>query len=324
MKAVGLFRKAYARPSSVLTVFCWLIVVFLSATGYGELTPAEQLILEVSLTAPRVCIRTCEPIALDMQVRNAGATHAEFDGDISSWASNFDIHVSPPEGQQYRYRSRVSGGYMTPRPPIVLSPGEVFVHREILWVSGYAPGGYMFSTPGEYQVEVRYEPREGAVYRPKPLTISVTEPQGREAEALELWKQEKFWFLSGMSPTPVTERLRVEYGDTVYGHYARFCFADPSYTRPTEEFSVDWSREKVQEWADAPFDESVRRYTSLLEDAPAFPLADECMLNLAKAYSSLRRKAEAAQVLQDLLEDFPNTAAAREAEALLPKLQTAE
>ena len=121
-----------------------------------------------------------------------------------------------------------------------------------------------------------------------------------------------------MKPLPEFDTLCARYGDTVYGQYVRFCFAERTGIHRPDPQPEGWDNVTFGNY---PYTESIARYTSLLEDAPDFPLADECMLNLAKAYSSLGRKAEAAQVLQELLVDFPNTVAAHEAEALLPIVQ---
>jgi lipopolysaccharide biosynthesis regulator YciM len=127
--------------------------------------------------------------------------------------------------------------------------------------------------------------------------------------------------VEGAGRSPDFETLRVDYTDTIYGQYARFYLADRKNIRRPEAQPEGWDNVT---YGNYPFTESIARYTSLLEDAPDFPLADECMLNLAKAYRSVNKTAEAAAVLAELIEDFPESPVIQEATALAAKLQPVE
>jgi len=88
-----------------------------------------------------------------------------------------------------------------------------------------------------------------------------------------------------------------------YGQYARFCLAEKRAVPLPEPWPEGWSEGECYRY---PIEESARRYAELVADATDFPLADVCMLKLAKVYSSLGKKVESVSVLGELLADFPD------------------
>ena len=61
-------------------------------------------------------------------------------------------------------------------------------------------------------------------------------------------------------------------------------------------------------------------FEALSKEQPPFPLADECLLQLAECHVRLERKQEAVATLQKLLKEFPDSPIAPEAEKKLRQL----
>ncbi|HIJ73565.1 MAG TPA: hypothetical protein HPP83_05620 [Candidatus Hydrogenedentes bacterium] len=322
MRTITSTQRAQIRALLMAAAAFCACSAFVYCPAYSELTPADQLEMEMTLTTPRCRIQAFEPLVLDINIRNVSDAEARLRGPVCTWGPHFRVHISPAEGEAYKYEFPRFGQLCgPPSPPVPLGPQSVFAYRQILLRCADGPETYAFALPGEYKVGVRYEPRTGAVFEAAPLVVTVVEPEGREAEALELWKQGKFWFLGVTRPRPERERLRTEYGDTVYGQYARFLLAHHQAIRRPESKPEGWTE---SEYLRYPFAESARRLLALLQDAPDFPLADQCMLDLASAYRYSHRRQEAVAVLGELLQDFPTSPTIPEAQALLDQLESAE
>jgi len=190
-----------------------------------------------------------------------------------------------------------------------------------------------FPRPGRYTLTVQYPPRHGAVAA---LKVHVSEPVGRDKQALELfrrWKHRPFIErLIKKPPPPELRRLATDYPETVYGRYARFYLATLVL-----QHRFDWEearRKLASELAGLdPFEAELRmfdevyantaaEFADLARSESAFPLADQCLLYQARCYtgSLANRQAEAVAVLKDLVKRFPQSPVAVKAKKRLEKL----
>jgi len=299
--------------------------------------------LVVAATSPRTTILCCEPLMLDIEIANQGDASVDVEEPMTL-GHPFEVHVTPPDGQRFRYTSPWSGSHSIRK--VTIDPGAVYRARMTLLYGGLRSAHqhrqflHIFSTPGDYVVEVAYWPHrpKGPRLEAAALHVEVVEPHGRQGEALQLFRgQKQIEFMAigrGKTPPEQLVRLKTQYPDTVYGRYARFYLAAALL-----EHRFDWQEARRTFAAELAgldrlkaerrlfekvFEKTAAEFADLAGAKPAFPLADQCLLYEAQCYtgSPANRKAEAVKVLRDLVERYPKSPAAVKARKRLEKLGT--
>jgi len=307
-----------------------VVAILMNWSAMSELTKGESLTLSLRTATPRHTILLLEPFVLDIVICNEGRTQTELlaIGPISGRL--LQVHIIDPHGTRRRYEAvELASG--SAKAPISVPESECHALREVLFLSG--DGLHAFAEPGEYTVQATYAPwgpgpageadDSHPVFHAAPLKVTVVAPTAREANALDLWRDAtndaKKGKLQEIPANEDLESLRIGYADTPYGQYARFFLANRRKIKRPDVKPEAWTN---QEFGLYPVNESIRRYRMLLQDAPDFPLADECMLELARML--LDNSSESSQILRELLGDFPESPTIPEAQALLDQLESAE
>jgi len=306
------------RPCRALLVVSVLVTcVLVLAARSGSAQQEGALVLRVS--SLRTEILPCEPFVLDIEVRNAGDSVVQFPEILTLGFDGLRIQVTEPGGLSWRYVGLGDGLSVEGVPNVTLHPGGVYRYRALLHYSAHGRGRYAFPRPGHYELSVTYAPfssvrpagDEGPKLEAKPIKVTVLEPEGRDAEALELFKRmerPRSLLLSGKELPEELQKLAEEYGETPYGRYARYSLAyrllNPNFGR-----------------SETNYRKAAPMFEELAGEEPPFPLADQCLFYLAECYEYTGRKRQAVEVLQKLLEDFPLSPVAEEAQNKLAALQ---
>jgi len=294
--------------------------------------------LSVTLSSPRTAILQYEPLILDIGIGNPGVTKCEIN-EPGSLGHDFIVQITGPAGTTRQYTSR--GGAWRERKPVVLEPGQTYTCRFVVHHGVFVSHrprrhsmNYVFPQPGVYSVSVHYPPGKGTVGT---LNVQVSEPMGRDKEALQLFRGRKQadFVERPTSQREVPEefrRLAAEYPDTVYGRYARFYLAATvlqhryDWQQARRTFAAELAgldRVKAERRLfEKVFEKTAAEFADLAAAKPAFPLADQCLLYEAQCYtgSPANRKAEAVAVLEDLVKRFPKSPVAVKARKRLEKL----
>jgi len=331
---------------------CKTALVCCAVLLHGALVSApaaaqEELNYTISVASSRSVILVCEPLVLDVAVRNDGGSRVEFPEMLEGVTFPLSFEVIGRDGEMWLYGplrqlEREEG------PKVLLAPGEVYRYRKnLLYGVWRSPPGakeakrtaYAFPKPGDYDIRVAFRvvhQRQERRFESPRFKVTVVEPTGREREALELFrgtKQAEFIEdLTKRIPPPELRRLATEYPETVYGRYARFYLA-----RTVLEHRFDWEearRARASELAglnpttanrrlrEEVYRKTAAEFADLARSEPAFPLADQCLLYQADCYlnSPADRRAEAVKVLEDLVAKYPESPVAVEARKRLEKL----
>ena len=304
-----------------------------TSVARAEAVAQEAHNYNVAVSSRRSVIQVCEPLVLDVAVRNDAAIVVEFHKMWKGSTQPLSFRVTAPDGGQWAYLPLV----MTERalgPKLPLAPGKIYRYREILLYGGWQPGegvkkaAYAFPEPGEYLVHAVFQHLQRR-FESLPLKVTVVEATGREREALELFRGTKqAWFVE-WSKRQVPEefrRLATEYPETVYGRYARYYLATAVI-----EHHFDWEEAHRARAADLAgldptasnrrlreevYRKTASEFADLAKAESAFPLADQCLFYL----SNLKGKGEAVKVLEDLVGKYPESPVAVEARKRLEKL----
>jgi len=299
----------------------------------------EEMTLALTVTCERQPILTCEPLVLEVRISNRGAVPIKIDKSLSL-GGPLTLHISGPEGGTRRYKPiRIASRVPTLQ---TIRPGEAQAYRLVL-VYGAMPlpgKGYAacfpFSEPGDYVLAFSYE-TDTRRLQAEPLKVRVAEVQGRDQEALDLFRGTKQGeFIEDRTKKvvpPELRRLATEYPNTVYGRYARYYLAAMLL-----EHRFDWSkvrgmlgselagldRGKAElRLVEKVFEKTASEFADLARGEPAFPLADQCLLYQARCYtgSPANRRAEAVAVLEDLVKRFPESPVAVKAKKRLEQFR---
>jgi len=170
------------------------------------------------------------------------------------------------------------------------------------------------------------------------LQVTVREPEGREKQALALFRgkaQGEFlhmWDMAALGPPPEFAQLARKYPDTVYGRYARFFraasivgfdWAEARRTFAAELVGLDRGKAEMR-LLEKVSEKRASEFADLARSEPPFPLADQCLLYQAECYLNSRanRRTEAVKVLRDLVAKYPESPVAVKAKKRLEKLGT--
>ena len=283
-----------------------------------------------------------EPVFLDVAVENT--TGRDVWVDPSSYRvpigdEQVTVLVRRPGGDAFDpCRSRLNvHDVFTFRPRV--EPGTILRYRFAAALDAGERRGLVFDDVGRYELKARF--RATTVEWPKskqdrlyaesaPVAVRVLPAEGRDKEALQLWRtgmeqvvsvancgigsaedrayQENHFRDGGVSDryTPF-DRIRAAYGDTVFGRYCWFFATDPWH-----------EQDAVPASGSAPDGGALHR--QVLEDlylnAPDFALRDEVMMALAEAYGIAQRYGDAADLIGELLAECPDSPVAEEAAGL--------
>ncbi len=283
-----------------------------------------------------------EPVFLDLAVENTGAANVWVD-ELEPRAvvpdSRFVVWVRRPDSADFvSCRARINVDYVV-RVRYLLEPGVTYRFRVPAVLDAGERRGIVFDEVGRYEVKAGF--RATTVERPKskqdrlyaesaPVAVRVLPAEGRDKEALQLWRtgmeqvvsvancgigsaedrayQENHFRDGGVSDRYAPfDRIRTAYGDTVFGRYCWFFATNPwrKYARtPAGESAPDGGALHRQVLED------------LYLNAPDFALRDEVMMALAEAYGIAQRYGDAADLIGELLAECPDSPVAEEAAGL--------
>ena len=301
-------KKTFA---AMMAVFLLVVLAAVGASAEPPDTP-----LRITISSPSESYLVGEPVVLDLKLTNEGSE---------------TVTTMVPSAIEYTntylsYRSHGRSDWTSYRPTLYksigaryaeLEPGESLMARGIFPASMNTPGDFTFlKQPGQYQFRMQFTVRDGG---PMPeggyprlisntIAVTVREPQGREAEALELWnkvlKQSSYSFhaVSVAGGQPLMQLLS-DYGDTTYAQYGNYVLAATDRIMYHSEVQ-DRSGSEYQ----AEFLERI------LETASAdFPIRDDVLFRLAELYSRQQRHDEAIALLDHLISEMPDSIKAYEA-----------
>ena len=303
---------------------CALVVGMLAHAG-GD---TEEAQLSLALSSPRTQIFECEPLVLDFRIQSTCSEELVILPILSIRDGMTSVFVVDAESSRTELDALL---YLTLAAPPweFVSPGGGITCRHVVMYSSHGKGAYAFPEPGDYTIEVTYDPvlrgpdgePDGShpQIQPQPLHVKVLPVEGGNADAQAIWKQRMKrcgYRPNCTKPGADLDVLVAQYGDTVYGQYARFYLADPT-KMPWPERPEGMS---TGEYGQMRPRQAAAELEALLQEAPDFPLADEAMFRLAECYSQVGRRQDAVDLLADLLEEFPNSPVAPEAEEKLDKL----
>jgi len=325
-----LIRRLTVAVSASLLFGLLLVVVQVGRAAGGAA-------LNVRISSPRTQVLPCEPFVLEVSIRNAGAQpveirygrHGGLWGQHDTARHRASILITDPDGRKWRYRGPIElhGGINT----VEVAPGQRYTYRQVLVIgemrdaSPSAPPAaplrqWPFWYPGEFTLEYSYSLRAdaGPEFKAEPLTVQVMQPEGHALDALQFLKERQNDLLAGIERRRsngtdaqeagqwlqewVERELGVaaeRYADTPYGPYAKFYLA----YHLAFPLSGPERREKA-----------IVLFRELLDESPSFPLADQCMLYLARCYLHTNKKDEALEVLEKLLADFPRSPVTQQAQ----------
>ena len=359
-------RAWFLSPLVAITVLGLTLVARVAEAtdlpGAGVLVTAET---------PRPVVYSCEPAILDVTILNRAGPAIRFKpfygippsgsliahlvyeseplvhGQLQAWVrapgtEEFRRHVPPfPVDALWRWRDSLDEGESRRVPVAMLtqaSPRQPFVFE--------APGTYAVKIVFAYECGDPNSPVRETV-QSAPVEITVVAADGRDAEALVLWRQvagrleslrscgqgqalvEDFWRRQGAQPGTGAkyapfDTLRAEYPDTIYGQYCLYfaTFQTPGAvtmlgTPPKEKYA-----------------ENTAVIESILSRNPDFPLADRAKLEVAQYKLGLsesidangqvtRDEAQAAEVkaiLQELVQSGKKTIATELARQRLERM----
>jgi hypothetical protein len=271
---------------------------------------AKPLNLGLSVMSPRTKILACEPLVLHISIRNLGSEPIKMPCPVG-FNGPLVLEITSPDEVKKRYYALLRiRRFLRTR---VLRPGEVCRQTEVL-VYGIldVPGkgkqaNFIVPSPGTYRVHLRYEggASQDARFEAEPLQVTVVEPRGRDLQARALFGAAGSGEFMGRAGGLTEEFKRVanEYGDTVYGRYARY-------------FLVERLRARyLMEMGGGPHLEA------LLKDAPDFPLADECLLHLSMYLQVRGRRPDAIRALEEIIKKYPHSPVAPRAAKRLEGLR---
>ena len=297
------------QPVASLSAAACGALLFLASAAVAE----EEFSLDVSVTSPRTTLLVCEPLILDVHIRNTGGSDVLL--PYMGIASERFLHVdvTDPDGNMSRMIpfiecSFASGG----KGGLLLRASETYIHREpVFWQPDTGP---VFDKPGKYTVTLVYQPRQGKgkkAFKPEPVLVEVREAGGRDQAALEWFKgnRQADILLHGLcDPVPGVvdpgrepiERLAKEYPNTVYGQYARYVVAGGRL-------------ESEEHWlAPAKCETAIPMFEALARDK-SFPLADQCMAYLVQCCKRQHKDAEVARWRRNVAAEYPNSFGVQEA-----------
>jgi len=283
----------------------------LAAAGLSCFAAQGPARLEVRVTSPRTDLLVCEPLVLDVQVRNVGQTDVK-QYDMRPGDFGYAISVCVPLGGTVSYQPGGSGPMRVNVKTVTLRPGETYRHREV--IVSFSSFSHFLAQVGTYSVQVSCSPdgRTESAVQSAPLMVDVREPQGLDAAAFELFEgRRQALFMAGRTDERSMGEFQLlarDYPRTVYGRYARYYLAK-ALVAPRPQY------------AKSPYAKAAVLLEGLVSEEQAFPLTDQCMLDLAECYEQTNRKDEARALLGKLLERFPDSPVAAPAKKKLDSLQ---
>jgi hypothetical protein len=269
----------------------------------------EQPKLQVRATSPRPDLLVCEPLVLDVQVKNVGEADAKL-REMRPGDYGYSLNVRTPHGSTVFYKDVVESIRGQVRT-ITLAPGETYRRREVIVC--FSSLSYVIGDVGPYSVEVSFSPDgrpESAVQAA--LLVVVREPQGLDAEGFGLFEgRRQALFMAGRTDERSMGEFQLlarDHPRTVYGRYARYYLAK-ALVAPRPQY------------AKSPYAKAAVLLEGLVSEEQGFPLTDQCMLDLAECYEQTNRKEEAKAILGKLIERFPESPVVAPAKKKLDSLQ---
>ena len=289
-------------------VLLMLLCAGLCAPSYGQMSAEEvRSRYPVRVEAEPTQVLVGEPVVIQVTLtNNSGADIPQipihrFERVRNHGRRHFDI-IDPKGAVTHR-----EGTDSIPMGLLMDIPhGESYTEKIVLYRRHRRGTRLLWPEPGEYLIQMVPHELYSAV------TITVTEPAGRDAEAFPLW--EGYCGVTDISreeQEALGLRLMAEYADTVYGQWAIFFHTDAMQVSEQAWDMYRAGREPdtqediedvagVQDFVAATLSERLRY---LIEDCPDFPYKDECMLRLARAMSGDARRIQ----YQEILRIYPDT-----------------
>ncbi|MBX7245075.1 MAG: hypothetical protein K1X53_06230 [Candidatus Sumerlaeaceae bacterium] len=262
------------------------LAIFGASVCRAQIVKEVYLGTEVTVQLDRVKLLVGEPLYVKITAKSlsaalrVGTLQASFflsdDADIA-------VTVRPPGELPYRYTANEESA-RHPTAELNLDIGESSSYIVPVLYDKKSPNGYVFSKPGDYYVGVKFtfglirEIQRFAVELP-PIRITVTEPEGRNAEAFKLINNPKaalaLHVVDPADPAVVAAAKKVanDYPDTVYAPLCMYLVGAEGFLTTRQSYK-----------------ESAAIFLKFLKLFPDHPRAGDAIFNVAAAYDSLKQE----------------------------------
>jgi hypothetical protein len=303
-----------------IRISAWVVcAVTLPGGAFAPLPASGGLVLEHDLYQDEVVEKS--PLVVTLVVRNAGDEDVMTifpQGHPEVLAERSLLVLRAPEGAAYRcdYRGGPHVFALAPTPEYVMRPGETRKAERVVSLlhRSNAPAGYEFVPSGRYIGRIEVTLLGGDALTSDEFSLTIKEAKGEDDAASRMVHVRHAAFLEGKdlgTDPAVFNGGRGPYGVdwTVFRELQDILERHPGsvYARWIEF----WKLYQYGSTADA------RQFA---KENPNFPLADNLLLRVARREFDVGSRSVGTAVLRQLIEDFPDSNACKEAAGLHSRL----